>query len=544
MVNRAWTYCLLFLLIASTFAVAVNASSPGMQGTRALELLREAYGIVACSTSDGYTRFDLATYATDPEVSVLPEGDYPYDATMNPAGTEVWIPGASGDGVVVVDRATGMITQRILAGEYPVSLAFSPDGALALVGCRDSETIEVIDTATYLVTSSLPIPTTYLGAGNIALDPSSGMFYCVDWYGDDLFEIAPDGSAILDQVIDLGASLWQLVVSPDGQFIYVTDRGTDEVRVVDRATLTQVNSFPVGDDPWGIDITEDGGKLVVSCEDSHEAYIIDTDTGSTTAILLDATADPRDVDILDSANLAFVAGGRVGTTSDPVFVIDLATDALLTSFEATGTNTNAIAVQPQMHEGPVGVGIEPPRVVATTSGISLSWYYDVAAADGFHVYRRAEGEAPHRLTDLPLSRQDGHIQFFDPADGYRPGTVLYYSHSTVRDGIEIGLSAEVAVTVTHGLPAVTVLHPVYPNPFNPLTNVRFDLQQGGHARLAVFDLAGRHVRILADEILPASVHERQWDGRDENGRLVPSGAYYVRLDTDHQMAMQRMTLLK
>ena len=330
----------------------------------AFGVLEADYGIVACSNSDSYSRFDLVTFAMDPPISVLPEGNYPYDATMNPAGTEVWIPGASGDGMVVINRNSGLITHRISTGEYPVSVAFSGDGALALMACRDSETIEVIDTATYAVTNSLSVPTSYLGAGNIALDPNSGKFYCVDWYGDNLYEIASDGSAVLDQIDDLGSSLWQLVVAPNGLTIYVTDRGTDQVRVVDQATLTQTGTFPVGDDPWGIDITNDGSKVVVACEDSHNAYIIDVNTGGVIPVALDPTADPRDVDILDAENLAFVAGGRVGTTGNPVFVIDLITGSLLTSFEATCTNTNVIAVQPQMHDqGASSVSDDVPQPI-------------------------------------------------------------------------------------------------------------------------------------------------------------------------------------
>ena len=59
-------------------------------------------------------------------------------------------------------------------------------------------------------------------ARNPLLLGASGLFYLVDWYGDDLYEIAADGSAILNQVT-VGSSLWQLVVAPDGQEIYLTD---------------------------------------------------------------------------------------------------------------------------------------------------------------------------------------------------------------------------------------------------------------------------------------------------------------------------------
>jgi YVTN family beta-propeller protein len=328
------------------------APSPGTGAPAAMRSRALTDGFAGCSTSDNCAPFDLVSYVPGAAISLLPEGDYPYDATLNPAGTELWIPGAAGDGVIVIDRATNTISHRIGVGEYPVSVAFSNDWSLALVACRDTEELTIIDTATYAVTGSLPIPTTYLGAGNIALDPVSGNFYLVDWYGDDLYEIAPDGSSILRQVT-IGSSLWQLVVAPDGETIYVTDRGTDEVRVIDRTTLTQIDSYSVGDDPWGIDVTADGSKLVVTCEDSHNVYVIDTLPTKTDVIALDPDADPRDVDILDSAQYAYVAGGR--TTGNPVYVIELVHNTLKDTFEANGTNVNVIAVQAQRTQSGTGV---------------------------------------------------------------------------------------------------------------------------------------------------------------------------------------------
>lgn len=344
--------CYMTAIIVSLLIVAAAAAAvPG----RGLD-----DGYVGCSTSDNGFAFDLSTYATGNPIDLLPEGNYPYDATMTPDGSEVWIPGASGDGVVVIDRATDTIVARIGVDDYPVSVAFTSDGSLALVATRGGENLNLIDTTTYTVTGTLPIPTSYLGAGNIALDPITGMFYLVDWYGDELYEIAPDGSEILRQ-IDLGDSLWQLVVSPDGMYVYVTDRGDDLIHVLDRATLTTVTTYPVGDDPWGIDVTEDGAYLVVTCEDSHEAYVIATVDGATTPIALDSSADPRDVDILDVEGLAFVVGGAVSGGINPVYVIDIATATIVDSFEGPGSNTNVIAVQPQMHDSPVAVGDDDAR---------------------------------------------------------------------------------------------------------------------------------------------------------------------------------------
>ncbi len=73
--------------------------------------------------------------------------------------------------------------------------------------------------------------------------------------------------------------------------------------------------------------------------------------------------------------------------------------------------------------------------------------------------------------------------------------------------------------------------PPSPNPFNPVTKLRFDLPEAGSARLTVHDLEGRLVRVLNDAALPAGRHAYVWDGRDDAGRAMPSGLYFVRLES-------------
>lgn len=307
-------------------------------------------GFVGCSTSDDCFPFDFATHTPGAAIDLLPEGDYPYDATITPDGSQVWFVGASGDGVVVIDRLTSTVVARIPVADYVIGVAFAGDGSLAMVSSRNDECVKIIDTATYTVIGTLAIPTDYQGAGNIALNPVSGTFYLADWYGSELYEIAADGSAVLRQG-DFGSSLWQLVVAPDGQHVYVTDRGTDQVLEIATSTFTLGRSFPVGDDPWGLDITADGTTLVVTCEDSREVMLIDIGSGAVTPIALDASADPRDVDILDAAGLAYVTGGTVTGFSGLIYVIDLQAAAVIDSFDGPGTNANVIAVQAQMHGG-------------------------------------------------------------------------------------------------------------------------------------------------------------------------------------------------
>ncbi len=317
-------------------------------------------GYVACSTSDSVVPFDLATYApVGSALSLVPEADYPYDCTMRPDGSEVWICGASGDGVVVIDVDTQLITQRIDVWEYPNSIAFTDDGLHALVSSRDEDCVAIIDTGTYAVVDSLLVSSgpsgTYDSPGQLALDPVSQKIYAADWYGDTLYELASDGLSVKDMV-DIGTSLWQLVVDPDGEYVYVTDRATNVVHVVEQATLTVHTSVPVGDDPWGIDVTEDGSKLVVACEDDSNVYVIDTSDWTTTTVALEQYADPRDVDILDSEGFAFVTGGVLLSSVTKVYVVQLSDNTLKDSFTLVGgTNANVIAVQPQMTSDGTGV---------------------------------------------------------------------------------------------------------------------------------------------------------------------------------------------
>ena len=80
----------------------------------------------------------------------------------------------------------------------------------------------------------------------------------------------------------------------------------------------------------------------------------------------------------------------------------------------------------------------------------------------------------------------------------------------------------------HGLRAARLL-PNVPNPFNPTTELRFALEDAGQVGLRVFDARGRLVRRFAPEGYTAGTHGVTWDGRDQTGRSMSSGVYYVQM---------------
>jgi hypothetical protein len=88
------------------------------------------------------------------------------------------------------------------------------------------------------------------------------------------------------------------------------------------------------------------------------------------------------------------------------------------------------------------------------------------------------------------------------------------------------------------------LHPARPNPFNPSTTLVFELERGARAELAIYDIAGRHVRTLATGYHGDGRHEVVWDGSDDSGRRVSSGVYFVRLRGEDFVETRRVALVK
>ena len=69
----------------------------------------------------------------------------------------------------------------------------------------------------------------------------------------------------------------------------------------------------------------------------------------------------------------------------------------------------------------------------------------------------------------------------------------------------------------------------YPNPFNPHTNIAFELPEPGQVSLSIYNVRGRLVSTLLTTTLGPGRHEIGWDGTDENGRVVHSGVYLYRI---------------
>jgi hypothetical protein len=90
----------------------------------------------------------------------------------------------------------------------------------------------------------------------------------------------------------------------------------------------------------------------------------------------------------------------------------------------------------------------------------------------------------------------------------------------------------------------TVLLHCAPNPFNPVTSIRFDLAEQSHVSLRIYDVAGRLVRTLIDRVMPRARHQLIWNGDDNYGNRVASGVYFLRLSAGDVVQTQKMVIIK
>lgn len=95
------------------------------------------------------------------------------------------------------------------------------------------------------------------------------------------------------------------------------------------------------------------------------------------------------------------------------------------------------------------------------------------------------------------------------------------------------------------VPAAASLGRNYPNPFNPLTTIPFSLERETRVTLSVYDISGKLVATLLDEVRDAGPHQVTWDASTPShaGRAA-SGVYFVELKADGFRASQKLILLK
>jgi len=109
-----------------------------------------------------------------------------------------------------------------------------------------------------------------------------------------------------------------------------------------------------------------------------------------------------------------------------------------------------------------------------------------------------------------------------------------------------GLPTGFATQPENRIPAGFLLKQNYPNPFNPSTSISFSLNNETPLRttLIIYDILGQKIKTLLDQELSSGQYDKVWNGKNDRGKVVPSGIYIYRLQAGKLHSSKKMYLLR
>ncbi len=170
--------------------------------------------------------------------------------------------------------------------------------------------------------------------------------------------------------------------------------------------------------------------------------------------------------------------------------------------------------------------------------------------------------ADNRVVGRAVVREGGKFGFMavygdDPmteeSEGLASGEMFYLVVDGVRTAetfawSQPGASEEVfSLSSSSGEPLVPASYSLsqnYPNPFNPTTNIVFSVPSAMHVTVEVYNILGKKVATVFDNLANAGENIVTWNGTDQSGNNVASGVYFYRMQADDYIESRKMVLMK
>ena len=94
------------------------------------------------------------------------------------------------------------------------------------------------------------------------------------------------------------------------------------------------------------------------------------------------------------------------------------------------------------------------------------------------------------------------------------------------------------------IPEVFALYNNYPNPFNPTTNIRYDIPEASDVRIDIYDLVGKKVKTLVSKQHQPGRYKIQWNATNEFGSAVATGMYIYKIQAKDFVSVKKLLLMK
>ncbi|CAF3753296.1 unnamed protein product [Rotaria sp. Silwood1] len=163
----------------------------------------------------------------------------------------------------------------------------------------------------------------------------------------------------------------------------------------------------------------------------------------------------------------------------------------------------------------------------TPFGVLIS--FGVTNADGTYIIPNV-GPGDYSLTANRIGFNNNNVF----------GLIMDYNFGTNLPNQNFNLQQTVSISqISSSIPAKYNLFQNYPNPFNPTTKIKFDIQKSGFAKLNVYNIQGKLVKELVNEVVPAGSFEVSFDGKE-----LSSGIYYYKMEIEGVIITKKMMLVK
>ncbi|MDZ7860772.1 MAG: T9SS type A sorting domain-containing protein [Candidatus Krumholzibacteriota bacterium] len=191
-------------------------------------------------------------------------------------------------------------------------------------------------------------------------------------------------------------------------------------------------------------------------------------------------------------------------------------------------------------ESAVDVAIVSFKGEFINDAVLLNWTVKSGAPfDGYDIYRAEGDDANFTRINESIIEAEPTVEYSDQSA--IPGRSYRYYISAVKEKSEVVRSTTFELTLP---PKPVTLYQNFPNPFNPSTTIKFFIPDKRRVTLDIFDVRGRKINTLIDEIKPADRYRTEWNGRNFRGKPVSSGVYYYRLAAGKKVITRKLVLMR
>ena len=94
------------------------------------------------------------------------------------------------------------------------------------------------------------------------------------------------------------------------------------------------------------------------------------------------------------------------------------------------------------------------------------------------------------------------------------------------------------------LPQKFFVSPNYPNPFNPSTSIDIETVHSGKLLVNIYDITGRLIHTLMNKNTDAGYYSVRWNGQNLKGKAMPTGIYFVQVESGADLGIRKIMLIK